>query len=139
MKWNNTQDVTFNGKTYCNNSTNTGLGRFYSGNVTPTDFAGVKKLSIQLQQNLGGGTYGETAGTYLVTISLESGDFQVASRLRLTLIVEWSNFSGGKSDYTTLASSNLFGISLSQGGLLEVLTTDLSGNVYRWTQLQIVY
>jgi len=121
------------GATTCNSSTNYPLARGYKGSSTAA--AGV--VTFQLTQT--GVAFGsDSAGVFLVTMTLQSGDFATAHGL-WTGIVERSAFAGGKCTGVTLSASNASFTSITTGGLLTITVTASTSAVYEFTALQICY
>ena len=110
------------------------MTRAYKGSNTAS--AGV--VTFQLQQGLGGTVFSSNAGTYLVTMSLQSGDFGLP-RGFWSGIVEFSGFAAGKAQGYTIASSNATFTSVSTGGLLTITVTQSTSSTYEFTQMQICY
>jgi hypothetical protein len=134
LKWDSSNNTTFNGNTFCNNSTNYVMTRAYKGSSTAS--GGV--VTFQLQQGLGGTTFGVNGGTYMVTMSLQSADFGLP-RGFWTGIVEYSGFSGGKAQGYTITSSNASLTSVSTGGLVTITVTQSTSATYEFTQMQVCY
>jgi hypothetical protein len=124
-----------NGDTYCNSSTNYMLTRCYKGSSTAA--AGV--VTFQLQTNLGGTRFGaDGAGVYLVTMSLQTGDYGSA-RGFWSGYIELSNFAGGKASGFTSTSSSATFTSVSTTGLLTITVSAGTSSVYEFTQMQVCY
>ena len=134
LKWDNANNTTFNGAVYCKNSTSYPMVRAYKGSNT----ASGGTVTFQLQTDLGGGTFGTTGGTYMVTMSLQSADFGLP-RGFWSGIVELSTFAGGKAQAYTVSSSNASLSSVSTAGLLTITVTQSTSSTYEFTQMQICY
>ena len=124
----------FTGTVNCNSSSNYPIVRAYKGSSTAS--AGV--VTFQLQQNLGGGQFGTGGGTYMVTMSLQSGDFGLA-RGFWSGIVEYSGFAGGKAQGYTVSANNASLTSVSTSGLLTITVTASTSATYEFTQMQTCY
>lgn len=125
----------FTGGTSCLNSSGQYmLGRVYKGSST----ASAGAISFQLSTNLGT-TFGSNAGTYMVTMTLQSGDFGL-DRGAYCAIIELSTWGGGRVTLlTTLYSFNTTFVSLSATGLLSLTVSQQTSAIYEFSQMQICY
>ena len=83
---------------------------------------------------------GWNSGTYLVAMSLQTGDFGLNRAVWLGY-VEVSGFTGGKTFYITIAQANIASATISTGGLLTItFNSGVTPNtVYEFSQTQVCY
>jgi len=128
-----------NGNTFCRNSTgNYMLTRALKG--VGTAVAGVVTFSMT---QLNGSTFGtDSAGVFMVTMTIEDGDFVNPIGVDhgfWCALVERSAYSGGKANIVQVISAINASATITSAGVITVTVTAATSSTYAFTQMQICY